>query len=185
MSKQKKQLFQDAVFLIIGISFALIVLKFGLAERLVFFLNDFQWLGIIFAGMLFTSVFTTATSIVLLATFAQTTSPLILAVFGGFGAMIGDYIIFRFVKDRISEDFKYLFSFSKRQRILAIFKTHLFKFFVPFIGALIIASPLPDEIGIVMLGMSKVNNRLFLSISYVMNGTGILIISLIARSILF
>lgn len=102
---------------------------------------------------------------------------------GGLGAALGDYIIFRFVKDRILEDIRYLLSFKKGYRFPAIFKTGLFKFFVPLTAALIIASPFPDEIGVAMLGLSKMKNRIFLLISFIFNGIGILVIGWVAKGI--
>ena len=47
---------------------------------------------------------------------------------------------------------------------------------MPFLGAIIIASPLPDELGLVMLGDSKLKYREIAIISYVLNTAGILLI---------
>jgi hypothetical protein len=64
---------------------------------------------------------------------------------------------------------------------MSIFKTKLFYWFVPFFGAVIIASPFPDEIGVSMLGMSKLGSRYFLLISFVFNSLGIFIIGRLAQ----
>ena len=134
--------------------------------------------------MFFTSFFTTAPAIVLIGVLVQTTPLIMVAIIGGLGAALGDYIIFRFVKDRISEDINYLLSFQKTKRFFAIFKTRLFIFFTPFIAALIIASPFPDEIGVAMLGLSKIKDKTFLLISFIANGVGILVVGWVARGII-
>jgi hypothetical protein len=59
----------------------------------------------------------------------------------------------------------------------------VFRAVMPFLGALIIASPLPDELGLVFLGISKLKTRYFLPLSFVLNFFGILIIGLIAKSL--
>lgn len=174
---------QDLTFLLISITFAVLLVKSGVALEFIQSLDGYKWLGILIAGMFFTSVFTTAPAIALLGEFALSTPAPIVAIIGGAGAVLGDYIIFAFVKDRISKDMKFLFSFSKHKRFAKIFQTRLFKFFLPFLGALIIASPFPDEIGITLLGMSKMKDSRFFLISFVMNTLGILAIGLIAQNL--
>lgn len=181
MSRKKRRLFLDLIFLVVSIFFAFYISKTGIASRFIVSLGDLGWLGIITAGMFFTSVFTTAPSIILLSQFAKTTPILVLTLLGGFGAMLGDYIIFKFVRDRIYDDVKYLVSFTKPKRFLGIFRTKLFHYFVPFIGAMIIASPFPDEIGIAMLGFSKIKPSHFSVISFIFNAIGIFMIGFVVN----
>ncbi len=181
MNKHKRQLIQDIIILIASIIFAVFMVKIGIARKFILSLGDFQYFGVFLAGTFFTSIFTIAPSIVVLSEFAQNTPLFILAVFGGLGAFAGDYIIFSFIKDRVADDLKYLFSLSKKDRFFFIHQTRLLRFLIPFLGALIIASPLPDEIGIMMLGLSKVKGTTFFLISFLFNGLGILIIGTVAR----
>ncbi|MFA6270065.1 MAG: hypothetical protein WC657_02540 [Candidatus Paceibacterota bacterium] len=183
MNKKSKHFFGDVTLLLISISFAIFITKTGVVREFIEYFNDLEWVGILLAGLFFTSAFTTAPAIAVLGTLTETNPLLSLVILGGIGATLGDYIIFRFIKDRISSDVDYLLSFSKRLRFFAIFKTRLFKFFVPFIGALIIASPFPDEIGITMIGLSKINKKIFLLISFLLNGIGIFIIGWLAKTI--
>ncbi len=183
MNKRKKRLEQDGVIILFSIAISFFLLKDGLIESFLFSVQSFQILAIFVAGMFFTSVFTTAPSIAVLSVLAQNNNIFLVAFVGGLGAMIGDYLIFKFVKDRVSEDFKYVFGFSKRKRIPHIFRTKLFHWFAPFFGALIIASPFPDEIGIAILGLSHTNNKVFLTISYIFNSLGILAIGILAKTI--
>jgi hypothetical protein len=169
--------------IIVSIGFAIFIVKTGIVHQFIATFDNFQYFSIILAGIFFTSAFTTAPSIALLGTFAETTPLPILVVLGGLGAVLGDYIIFRFVKDRVSEDIRYLLSFSKGHRFSAIFRTQLFRFFVPFVGALIIASPFPDEIGVAMLGLSRVKNRTFFLLSFVFNSVGIFAIGWLVKEI--
>jgi hypothetical protein len=52
---------------------------------------------------------------------------------------------------------------------------------LPVVGAVIIASPLPDELGLALLGFSRIDRRYFFAISYTMNFIGIVLIGLAAR----
>lgn len=176
MSKKTKQLLHDIIFLAIIIFIVIYLLEAGAFQVLFEQLKQFGLLGIVFSGLFFTSIFTTLPSLILLGEFAQTEHILTVAILGAFGAMIGDYILFHFVKSRIVEDFEYILNFSNRKRWKEIFKTKLFKFFVPFLGALIIASPLPDELGITLMGFSNMKSKKFLLVSFVFNGLGIFFI---------
>lgn len=183
MTQKKKHLLQDFIFLLISIAFAVALVESGIAQEFIQSLDGYTWLGILLAGMFFTSVFTTAPAIALLAEFSLSVPVPVVALVGGAGAVLGDYVIFAFVKDRISKDMRFLFSFSKHKRFTKIFQTKLFRFFLPFLGALIIASPFPDEIGITLLGMSKMKDSRFFIVSFVMNTLGILAIGLIAQNL--
>ncbi len=119
----------------------------------------------------------------MLGEIARSNSLIITAVIGGLGALAGDLIIFRFVRDRISQDFSYLVKISKSERLVSIFKLKLFKWLIPFIGALIVASPLPDEVGLAMLGLSRMKASVFIPLSFLLNSIGILIIGLIAKTL--
>lgn len=184
MSKKRRHLFQDLFFLFCSIGLAIFMVQTDMANELIALFGGPRWFEVLIAGMFFTSAFTIAPAIVLLGTLAETTPMLMLVILGALGAMLGDYIIFVFVRDRVSEDLKYLLAFSRNQRFLTIFHTRLFRFFVPFVGALILASPFPDEIGIAMLGLSKMKNKIFLPLSFIFNGAGIFIIGWLARMII-
>ena len=62
------------------------------------------------------------------------------------------------------------------KRISKFLKTWNIEFLVPLLGALIIASPFPDEIGLLMFGVSKLKYRELLVITYLLNTAGILLI---------
>jgi len=54
---------------------------------------------------------------------------------------------------------------------------------LPVTGAVIIASPFPDELGVTLLGLSRVRNIHFLVVTYLLNTIGIFLIVLLARSV--
>ncbi|MFH1990444.1 MAG: hypothetical protein ABIJ19_01135 [Patescibacteria group bacterium] len=73
---------------------------------------------------------------------------------------------------------------SKSEKLISIFKLRIFRWSLAFLGALVIASPLPDELGLMMLGFSKMKTSLFVPVSFLFNSLGILIIGLIARAVM-
>ncbi len=182
MPRKREQFLQDVGFIIISLYAALYAVEAGLVHKVIALFDGVPVLGILLSGAFFTSIFTTAPAIVLLGAFAQTESLWLVSIVGGIGAVMGDYLIFRLVKDRVAEDLAYIFSISRKKRLPHIFRTGVFRFFVPLIGGLIIASPLPDELGVLLLGMAKVPDNIFFPVSFFFNTFGILVIGLLARS---
>ena len=184
--KQRKihlivHLVKDFVILALSVMLAIILARTGILEDFLTSTQELRVIGSLLAGAFFTSMFSVAPATVVIAEIAKTTPVLEVAFFGGIGALLGDVIIFRFIKDNLAKDFLYLIKKSGSERWFGIFRLKLFKWLVPLIGAIVIASPLPDELGLAMMGLSKMKSSLFVPISFSLNFLGILIISLIAR----
>lgn len=178
---EKNNIMRDLGVVALSIIMAIVLAKTGALEGILTSTKEWTVLGSLIAGIFFVSIFTAAPAGVVLFEMAATNSIWVVALFGGIGALIGDLLIFRFIKDSISEDIHWLMRKTKQERLLAIFRPKLFKWIIPFIGALIIASPLPDEAGLAMMGLTKMKTAVFIPISFSLNFLGILIIGLFAK----
>ena len=175
---------QDVAIIILSIFVAIILIKTEVLVRLLISTKELEMLGSFIAGMFFTSIFTTAPAIVALGEIANANSVFITALFGGMGALVGDLIIFKFIKNRLSEHLMELIGHqSGVKRLRVLFKLKYFRWLTFLAGGFIIASPLPDELGISLLGFSKVRFGVFALFSFVSNFAGILIIGLAARAL--
>lgn len=183
MSNSNNSLVRDMAIVILSIFIAIILTKTGVLESLITSTQEVRFIGSFIAGILFVSVFTAAPATVALGEIARSNSIIAVALIGGLGALLGDLIILRFVKDRLSDDLLNFIKTSGSGKLTAIFRMRGIKWLLPLLGALIIASPLPDEIGVAMLGLSKMRNLLFIPLSFLLNSAGILIIGLIAKAI--
>jgi hypothetical protein len=67
-------------------------------------------------------------------------------------------------------------------KIRHIFRTPYFAWLVPVIGAVIVASPLPDELGVSLMGASSIASWQFLILSYCLNAAGILVVVGLAQA---
>jgi hypothetical protein len=179
----EKRILQDILLIAISVLIAVWIERSELLHSMVSRVRELEYLASFIAGFFFTSVFTIAPSIVVLGELAQENSAFIVIFFGGLGAMCGDYILFRFVKDRVTKDLAFLMQSPKAKRFGAFFQTHLPRILWPLIGSLIIVSPLPDEIGIAMLGLSRIDTIRFLPLSLFLNMVGIALVALIAKTV--
>lgn len=127
-------------------------------KRIISIIGNFGYIGAFISGIFFVSVFTVAPAAIVLFFLAETLNPLIVALFAGSGAVIGDYLIFRFLRDRVFDEIKPLLLKNGGNLLMKLFKTPYFAWGLSLVGAFIIASPFPDEVGIGLLGASKLRN---------------------------
>ena len=98
--------------------------------------------------------------------------------------MFGDLIIFQFIRDRLSTHvFDLLKMKGGARRLHAHLRSRYFRWLTLLVGGLIIASPIPDEVGLSLLGFSKMRTIWFLVLSFVFNFIGIAIVGTVARAL--
>ncbi|MEK7463682.1 MAG: hypothetical protein AAB610_00975 [Patescibacteria group bacterium] len=180
MSKRKKDgkrdgsaLLRDVVMIAFGIAIAVILSRVGAIDFAVYALEDYYIFASFIAGIFFTSAFTLAPSSVALVHIAQNSPIHGVALWGGLGAMCGDLILFFFIRDRFASDLMRAVKPSTVRHILKSLHFGFLRWLSPLLGALIIASPLPDEFGITLLGMSKVRLIVLIPVALAMNMLGI------------
>lgn len=181
---EKNNIMRDLGVVALSIVVATILVKTGALAGILTSTQEWKLLGSLIAGIFFVSIFTAAPAGVILFEIAATNSMWEVALFGGIGALIGDFLIFRFIKDSLSEDIHWLMRKTKYERLVSLFRPKRFKWLVPFVGALIVASPLPDEVGLAMMGLSKMKTTFFIPISFILNFLGILVIGLFAKGLI-
>jgi len=98
--------------------------------------------------------------------------------------MVGDFTIFKFVRDRLMDEVKEVYEkIDHNNHVEKILHTKYFSWMFPVIGAIIIVSPLPDEIGVSLMGISKLKAYQFLILSFVLNFIGIFLIVFLSKFI--
>lgn len=152
------------------------------AHALVREFGNHGYLGAAVAGLFFVSTFTFAPASVVLYHLAQDFNPYLIALSAGAGGVVGDIIIFRFIKDGVFDEIRPFLKKFKGSHFVALARTPYFVWLAPVAGALIIASPFPDEIGIGLMGLSRISTWQFAGLAFVLNAVGILGIVLLARS---
>lgn len=170
--KARRELTKDFFLIFVGAGVAWALSQSGLIGGLVRLLGD-SVIASFISGLFFTSVFTVAPASVALAQVGQEASAMTVALWGALGAMCGDLLLFYFIRDRFAEDLLNSLKPSVVKHIFSSFHFGFLKWLSPLVGAFIIASPLPDEMGLALMGMSKVKTAVLMPVSFVMNAVGI------------
>lgn len=150
--------------------------------------NDFiislGYSGTFVAGLMFTYGFTAAPATAIFLILAQHQNIYIASLIGGLGALISDLFIFSFIRSSFLDEIRKL----SREKVVRYFNgkspSFVKEYFLPVVAGFIIASPLPDEIGVAMLAASRmISTKIFAVISYLLNTAGIFVILYLGKII--
>src|SRR3989344_7166586 len=153
MPTWKKWKYKNLTLLFFGIYLAYFIFRLDYFHQFLENLQNFGYIGAFFAGVLFVSTFTIASGAVTLLILAEKLSAVELGIIAGAGAVFGDYLIFRFVRNDIAKEVEELYRTFGPKHLTHVLHSKYFSWFFPLFGAIIIASPLPDELGVSLLGI--------------------------------
>lgn len=189
--------YRNIIFLAASFVLAYFILTSPQAVSFIKDMGNFGYPASFVAGMFFTYGLTAPLATVTLVTLSQNLNPIFVALIGAVGSVISDYIIFHFVRNRLLKEIKmlsndvtrltkpisYLFFWEELRIRLwhSISKSKIWHLMIPVLAGFIIASPLPDEIGVALFGAVKFPIKKFLLVSYTLNFAGILIIGYSVR----
>lgn len=169
--------------MLFGVSILLSVLIL-LDERTILLLyeaGNWSYLGAFITGMFYTYSLSSPPASAVFFIISKSLNPFFAAAIGGFGAMIGDLIIFKFIKTEILPEARLLAEDLRLPRIKSHKLIHILHKIVPFVGGFVIASPLPDEVGAALFGAIEYDTKKFMIISWICNTLGLLVIALLGQ----
>lgn len=145
-------------------------------NRTIFNIARIPILGSFIAGILYVSASTAPFGVFLLLGLSKSLPAIEIAIFAGLGGVVADFVLFRFFKDDIIEEITPVYNRLGGQHFTRLMHHRLLRWSLPIIGAIIIASPFPDEIGIVLMGLSKIKNYQFLLLSLFLDVVGVFLL---------
>lgn len=179
--KRNSRLRKDFFVILISALVAWGLVRIGAVSNFLTLTQEYKILGSFFAGIFFTSAFTIAPASVALGGLASSGPIFLVAFWGAIGAVFGDLILFFFIRDVFADDLmKFLRKFWKNH-VFPSFHLGFLKWFMPFLGGMIIASPLPDELGLTLMGLSRTHVAVLIPLSFIFNFLGIIALAEIIR----
>jgi hypothetical protein len=140
------------------------------------------YFGTFLAGLLYPYAFTSAAGTAILIIISKEQNILLAGMVASAGALISDIIIFFFVKYTFAEEMRGLSKeaivMTLSRRIPNSFRIYL----LASIAAILIASPLPTEMGIMLMAsIKKITTKKFVAIIYILHEGAIFVILLISK----
>lgn len=151
-------------------------------------INGYGYLSVFLAGLLFSFGFTSPFAIAMFVELAPQVQPVGAAVVAGAGALLMDLTIFEAVRFSTLHDelhrlggtrlLRWMHSLLHHEELSERIRATLLWSLAGFI----IASPLPDEIGVTLVsGVTNVEGRSFALLCFLFNALGVFLILLAAR----
>ena len=170
--------YKNITYVLLSFVGAIVLFRLPQTHVLLKSIGTLGYVGAFFGGMLFVSTFTVSIGSVILITLTETLHPVGLSLCAGLGAVIADCIIFRYIRsDAVTKEIQHFFNHFGSDRVRHLIHSKYFGWTLPVIGAIIIASSLPDELGVGLMGISKMKTWQFVLLSFCLHVTGILLLT--------
>lgn len=157
-----------------GLVIAIVVFSTPSLKQTAIDLEQSGYFGVFLTGILYGINLTAATATAIFFDLPDQLNPWLAAAVGGLGALAYDLTVFSLF--RRNSHAKWI---EELKHKLPGHERRLPAWMLPLIGGIIIASPLPDELGVGFLGSSSVRPWRFMLISFVANAGGILLLQLL------
>jgi uncharacterized membrane protein YdjX (TVP38/TMEM64 family) len=172
------------VLLAASIILLIIFADHGLVRAIIASISGLGFLGIFFSGFFIVSTFTIVPATLVMAEMTRIYGFWETVLLASVGAIVGDFLIFSFIRRTANQELKPIIDFiAKEKHIRRIFHSPLFGWVTPVVGAAIIASPLPDELGLSLLGVHGMSNKKFLLLVTVLDFLGISLLVSVLRTL--
>ena len=145
-------------------------------NKTIFNISSIPMLGSFIAGILYVSASTAPFGVFLLLSLSKSLPAIEIAIFAGLGGAIADFVLFRFFKGNIIPEITPIYNRLGGQHLTKLMHHKLLRWSLPIIGAIIVASPIPDEIGVVLMGLSKIKNYQFILLSLFLDISGVFLL---------
>ncbi|MEM3091569.1 MAG: hypothetical protein QXD05_00325 [Candidatus Pacearchaeota archaeon] len=172
--------YEKFFLLIFFIFLSYIIFKQEKIQNFLFSLNELNYIGFLIAGILFPFGFSAPISLGFFIV-SQPQNIFLATIFAGIGSAIADILLFKIIKKSFKREIKEL----NHERIISTIKNAIKNnknilikhyFFYIFAG-IILATPLPDEIGISMLaGLTTIKISKLAIIAFILHSIAIFII---------
>lgn len=180
--------YPNLTLLAVSILVAILLSYFNVFDQAFGKLGDFGYLGAFIAGILFPITFTSPIAAFAFFYLGEHYNLLWVTGLGALGAVIGDLIIFTFVKDGTLKEIEEIrerhrvahpiYGHRERHReLMKLFRSKPFHALALFIGGLLVLLPGPDEFGIAIFASYKFDMRKFVPISFILNTGSILLVT--------
>lgn len=163
---------QSFLYVVLSVFSAYVIFVLLHRSNIIQIIGPFRSVAALISGMFFTSVFTAAPGGAMLITLAETMNPLVVSILGGVGAMFGDIILMLMIQQGANQSIS-LLPDRRIVKIIGVLRHTRYRFMLTVLGAIVVASPLPDELGLALMGLSRTPLWAVFLLAFLFNTVGI------------
>lgn len=160
-----------------------LVVDSALVAAIFSFIEKTDYIGGFLAGLFSVSFFTAAPAVVLLLDLSMSLDAHWLALAWGLGSTIGDWLVIKFYQERVFHELRPLFTKLGFGRLVKLMRHRYTSWILFLFGAVFIASPLPDEAGLGLMGLSHLKRPYVLFVCFLLNTLGALVAILAVKAL--
>jgi hypothetical protein len=174
--RKLRSLLLDVVFINIALIFSLFLVTSDIEKSILSNFAGYEFISYILSGVFAVNMITALPALAFQFKIVTIENFYNLVFFVSIGNVLGDLILFNFIKFRLVESLMKFF--KKNQKVMSILKTKnpLLRAILIIAGGSIIISPLPDELGVLFLGFSRIKNLYFIPLTWILNYLGTFLI---------
>lgn len=162
--------YKNITLFVLSIIFAFGISRYEPLHAFLLNIGNLGYVGAFIAGLLYVSTFTVGIGAVILLILAEKLPLAELVIIGGLGGVIGDLTIFHIFKDNLSGEINSVYNrIDSKHHFIKLLHSKYFSWTMPVLGAIIIASPIPDEFGISLISISRMKTYQFLLITLILD----------------
>lgn len=182
---KKRRLLRDAIIITTSIGIAIYIQNSFITKYLVQFFSTAYFIpAAVLVGAMFAITFSAAVSTSAFVILSQTTgNPFLIALLGGLGSSLANSVFYKFFEKEVVSDVAAIEPKYTKRIGHKIMHSKLFLGLVPYLSALLLASPLPDEVGMLLLRSANYNTKHIFLLSFGFHAIGILVIIFLAGSL--
>jgi len=184
----KKGRYKKVILLIFAFILAYIIFYFQDTNIIKDTLSSLDYVGTFIAGILFAYGFTTAPAVSVLLIMSKSQNIWVASTLAALGAIIGSSTLFMFIRNYLSDEIKKIDGKIEHEKwihnFLKVIPHKMKKTSLIILAGIILAIPIPDEIAISLLAITKgISLRVFIIISFIFSFLGIFLVLNIGRLI--
>lgn len=172
----KNYKYKGLTLIFISILLTIFSSKYNFLNDILFSLQHTPFLGSFIAGILYVSASTAVLGMLILSDLAKTLSPIEIAIIAGLGGTVADFTLFRFFRDDLIHEITPIYNRLGGKRLTNLMQNKYLRWSLPVVGAIIIASPFPDELGISLMGLTRIKTYQFVILSLILDVSGVFLL---------
>jgi hypothetical protein len=170
--KKLRGILVDFFIIDLAIIFTLILVSTDLEKKILSNFQGFEFVSYFLSGVFAVNFITALPALTFQSKIVTTENILAMTSFIVVGNVTGDYLIFHFFRFRVLEHITRLLKKSTKAMSILKSRNNILKVIMIVAGASVLISPLPDEVGIILMGISRIKPIYFILISLVLNLIG-------------